>query len=480
MKRFCIRVSDWKIWDVLWGLFVLILPFTSVPIIVRLVHSDVVAAPSALLLPFLLVVLFISFFLNHDTLPGQAIPLILTVLMLLITTVYSFINPIPEYKGNSQLRSSVMAVLTLFVGLGYYLVSLLRHNNEKRLRTSFQLLSISGAAVCLWTLLQAFFWYKDKHYPTWMQQIQFTLSIGSLYRQRFVGFTLEPSWLAHQLNLLYLPFWFAASITGYSTFRFRLKFLTAERILFLIGTLVLFLTLSRVGLAAFLITVAFAMLVFLKRLIHRITSSFPRKRRTLITVLAIVSIVLLLAAAAYGILRLLMKLDFRMAGLFSVDLKGRSDPVFYLAEKLSLAARFVYWDGGLSIFNQHPLFGVGLGHAGYHLPKTLNDYAYRLVEVRDLIYRSNTLLNIKSLWIRILAEGGILSFICFFIWYLRSLLGNILNLRTSNPLQATAAWMGCFTLLAFILEGFSLDTFALPYLWFSTGLAAASEIRYQK
>ena len=475
MKQFLLRLSEWKLWDGLWVLFVLILPLTSVPLIVHLVHSDVVAAPSALLLPFLLAALLIPFLIRRETFPSQAVPLILTVLILLITTVFSFIYAIPEYKGNDPLRSSVMAVLTLFVGAGYYLVSLLRHKNEEKLRTTFQLLSISGAAVCLWTLLQAFFWYKDHHYPSWMQQIQFTLSIGSLYRQRFVGFTLEPSWLAHQLNLLYLPFWFAASLTGYSAFRFRLKFLTVERALFLVGMLVLFLTLSRVGLAAFLITVAFALLVFLKRLISRLAGIFPREKQALITAAAVIGIILLLAAAAYGILRLLMKLDFRMAGLFTIDWKGRSDPVLYLAEKLSLAARFIYWDGGISVFNAYPMSGVGLGHAGYYLPRYLNDYAYRLVEVRDLLYRSNTLLNIKSLWIRILAEGGILGFSCFFIWYLRSLLGNMLGLHGADQLRSTAAWMGCFTLLAFLLEGFSLDTFALPYLWFSTGIAAAAE-----
>ncbi len=474
MKQFFLRISGWRVWDVLWALFVLILPLTSVPLIVRLVHSDVVAAPSALLLPFLLAALLIPFLIQRETFPGQALPLILTVLVLLITTVLSFFYFIPEYKGNDPLRSSIMAVLTLFVGFSYYLVSVLRHRKAEKLRGTFQLLSISGAIVCGWTLLQAFFWYKDNHYPAWMQQVQFTLSIGSLYRQRFVGFTLEPSWLAHQLNLLYLPFWFAASLTGYSAFRFRLKFLTVERALFPVGMLVLFLTLSRVGLAAFLITVGFALLVFLKRLIGKFTENFPREKQALISLIAVLTIILLLAAAAYGILRLLVRLDFRMAGLFSIDLKGRSDPVFYLAEKLSLAARFVYWDGGITVFNEHPLVGVGLGHAGYYLPKSLNEYAYRLVEVRDLLYRSNTLLNIKSLWIRILAEGGILGFSCFFIWYLRSLLGNMLCLNVSDSLRSTAAWMGCFTLLAFLLEGFSLDTFALPYLWFSTGISASA------
>lgn len=475
MKRFLLRLSGWRVWDGLWALFVLILPLTSVPLIVRLVHSDVVAAPSALLLPFLLAVLIIPLLIRREMLPGQTVPLILSVLMLLITTVLSFLYAIPEYKGNDPARSSIMAVLTLFVGFSYYLVSVLWHKSTEKLRATFQLLSISGSIVCGWTLLQAFFWYKNMRYPLWMQQIQFTLSIGSLYRQRFVGFTLEPSWLAHQLNLLYLPFWFAASLTGYSAFRFRLKFLTVERMLFSVGMLVLFLTLSRVGLAAFLITVAFALLVFLKRLVKKLAVNFPREKQALITVISVIGIILLLTTASYGILRLLMKLDFRMAGLFTIDLNGRSDPVFYLAEKLSLAARFVYWDGGITVFNEHPLTGVGLGHAGYYLPNALNEYAYRLVEVRDLLYRSNTLLNIKSLWIRILAEGGIFSFSCFFIWYLRSLLGNMLSLDISDRLRSTSAWMGCFTLLAFILEGFSLDTFALPYLWFSTGIAAATE-----
>ena len=192
----------------------------------------------------------------------------------------------------------------------------------------------------------------------------------------------------------------------------------------------------------------------------------------MVTVLGIILVLLL---AAFGILHLLVKLDFRMAELFHIDLKGRSDPVFYLAEKLSLAARFVYWDGGITVFNEHPLFGVGLGHAGYYLPDALNDYAFRLVEVRDLLYHSNTLLNIKSLWIRILAESGILGFCFFFIWYLRSLIGSMTGLNTPDKLRSTAAWMSCFTLLAFLLEGFSLDTFALPYLWFTTGIGAGTE-----
>ena len=474
MKQLCERLSSLKVWDLLWALIVLLLPLTSVPFIVRLVRSDVVAAPSGILLPLFLAGWCIPLIISGRSLSENASPLILFVLTGICATLISFFRTIPDYKGHSPVSPSASAVLTVLVGFSFYLASLLRHGDRKRLVSTFRLLDISGAVVCLWTLAQAFFWYKDQRYPEWMKDIQFMLSIGSLYRQRFVGFTLEPSWLAHQLNLLYLPFWFAASVTGFSAFRFRKGPLTIERILFCTGALVLFLTLSRVGLAAFLLGAAFFALVTVRRLISAISARFAGKHKKTIFLLLVLSVLLLLAGAAFGILRLLTKLDFRMAGLFSIDLKNRSDPVFYLAEKLSLAARFVYWDGGISIFNSHPFLGVGLGHAGFYLPGLLNDHAYRLIEVRKLLFRTNTLLNIKSLWIRILAETGIIGFSFFFVWYLSCFLGNLTRLRSADLLKRTAAWMGCFALLAFILEGFSLDTFALPYLWFSSGLAAGA------
>lgn len=478
MKLFLQNVSGWRIWKVVWSMFVLLMPLTSVPIIVKLVHSDVVAAPSALLLPILLCVTALPMLLSGTKLSENAVPLVLFVLAAFIATAASFFYRIPDYKGLNPFRSAISALLTLLIGFSFYLVSLCYHHQEEHLRTTFQLLNISGAVVCLWTLAQAFFWYRYQRYPEWMKEVQFTLSIGSLYRQRFVGFTLEPSWLAHQLNLLYLPFWFAASITGYSAFSIRFRWITAERILFAIGALVLFLTLSRVGLAAFLLTAGFCLIVFVHRLIHKISNRVSSGKQRLVTFLLYAGLLVLLLGAAYLILRLLAKLDFRMAGLFDIRADGRSDPLFYIAEKLSLAARFVYWDGGISIFNDHPLLGIGLGHAGFYLPQAMNDYAFRLVEVRNLIYRSNTLLNIKSLWIRILAETGICGFTLFFVWYLRGFFSSLLELKAPNPVRQTAAWMGCFALIAFILEGFSLDTFALPYIWFSTGLAAAAgEIR---
>jgi hypothetical protein len=50
--------------------------------------------------------------------------------------------------------------------------------------------------------------------------------------------------------------------------------------------------------------------------------------------------------------------------------------------------------------------------------------------------------------------------------------GRVLRARPEG-LYRTLGWMGSFTLIALVIEGFSVDSFALPYLWISTGLLTA-------
>ena len=476
------RLASARIWTWVWGAAVFLLPVTSMPLVIRLVHSDVVGAPSSLILALFMLGWFLPRLCAGEKIAQNGSLLTLFIIAALFSTAVSFFRQIPVYKNSNTITPALSAVLTLFIGFCFYLGSALWNQDPKRLKLTLRLVNWSGLFVLLWTLTQAFFWYKDFRYPQWMKTIQFSISAGSLYRQRFVGFTLEPSWLAHQLNLLYLPYWFAASITGFSAHSRRGKFLTFERLLFLSGMAVLFLTLSRVGLAAFLLTVLFFVIQAARKWIARLAIKSAGNRtderavashRKILTF--VFSLAILTAAAGLLVLLgwLLSKLDFRMRSLFSLDWRGRSDPVYYIAEKLSLAARFVYWDAGLGIFHRHPLLGVGLGHAGFYLPGELNAYALKLIEVRKLLFRSDTLMNIKSLWIRILAETGIAGFSCFVIWLLRVRIKSQQALKGASALMRTMGWMGCFVCLAFLLEGFSLDTFAMPYVWFSTGMVSA-------
>ena len=64
----------------------------------------------------------------------------------------------------------------------------------------------------------------------------------------------------------------------------------------------------------------------------------------------------------------------------------------------------------------------------------------------------------------------IIGFSFFVAWLVSTWRLSRRMMAQSNSLLKTAGWMGCFSIVAFLLEGFSLDTFALPYLWVSMGL----------
>ncbi len=91
-----------------------------------------------------------------------------------------------------------------------------------------------------------------------------------------------------------------------------------------------------------------------------------------------------------------------------------------------------------------------------------------------MLYQWTTLPNIKSLWVRLLAETGAVGFALFLCWgYVLWRSAQFLRAQR-DPLLKMVGLAGCFTLIGFLIEGFSLDTFALPYYWLSFGLLTAA------
>ncbi len=337
-----------------------------------------------------------------------------------------------------------------------------------------------------WSLAQAVAWYTGNHYPDWMRAIHELYSIGPLFRQRASGFALEPSWLAHQLNLLYLPFWLASAWQRFSVHRFRLLGLHLEDLLLAGGVLVLLLTLSRVGLLAFLLMVGFLLVRLNLRLTRWIRprvlsrwqgdAAHARQRARWVSFFVLSALALVYLGILLGVGFILSEVDpMRMGKLFECSLGG-GDALLQCANQLMFASRVVYWQAGWDVFNQHPWLGVGLGNAGFYFPKTLSGYAMGLVEVRDLLFRSNNLLNIKSFWVRLLAETGIAGFACFVSWFFVLWQSARSMLRSRSPLFRMAAIAGSMTLIAYLVEGFSVDTFAFPYLWLTGGLLTAAAV----
>lgn len=474
--------------EILWVVMIVLLPITSMPAVIAIVHSDSVAAPSALALIFFVLIWMLPYFLYGGSLPKVSLPLLFFVLAAFLATANSYFLDIPAQKYHQPLNSQLSALATLLVGIGFYFSISLWAKNNRRLKWTCRLLNWSGAVMLLWALAQAAAWYSANSYPQWMRTLHEFFSIGPLNRQRVLGFSLEPSWLAHQLNMLYIPLWLSATIKRFSVHRFRILFLSLENILLAGGIIVLVLTLSRIGLLAFLAMLAYLMIritrwatrMLTRRMIKpgELSEVTFRRRQKILSIVLLASFLLIYLAILLGIGLMLSRLDIRNAKLFEFNVQ-REDPILHYAQQINVAARLVYWQAGWNVFTDYPWLGVGLGNAGYFIPERLSNYAAGLMEVRQLLYRSENLLNTKCLWTRILAETGIVgfSFIAAW-WFLMQQLGRHLEKQQNKILQMTGL-AGTLASIGLLVEGFSIDTFALPYIWFLFGMMTAAFLAAQ-
>jgi hypothetical protein len=211
---------------------------------------------------------------------------------------------------------------------------------------------------------------------------------------------------------------------------------------------------------------------------------FQKILRGVLPVILLLVFLGIYALAAILLVYGLSQMDWRLARFFQVtsmtQLKLLTDNIYLFFNFLAFAERFVYWMAGWRIFNLYPIFGVGLGNAGFYFPYTLPAYSWSLPEVMDTYFRLSTIPNIKSLWFRLLAETGFVGFSSFLTWCLivfRSAWSIRLN---KSHLFKTVGWFGLFVLVAFVIEGFSTDTFALPHLWLSLGIVSATAAIYRK
>lgn len=187
-----------------------------------------------------------------------------------------------------------------------------------------------------------------------------------------------------------------------------------------------------------------------------------------ITLGLILLYLVLLAAGLWGWSRV----DPRMETVFQFSTE-EENPLIEYADNLRFGERVVYWQTGWNIFNEHPILGVGVGFSGFYFPEYLPDTGWGLSETRRLLFRSDGLLNIKNLWSRLLAETGIIGFALFITFLVLFGFTSLEMLMRGKGTRRTLGFMGVFMLVALVAEEFSVDSFALPYLWFSMGLVTA-------
>ena len=473
-----------RLLSILWKALLIVLPVSSFSLLSRIFGGTSVA-PLAFL-PMAVIIIFWwlpDFFKNGRKLPYQVKPLLVFFLFGIISTLLANFHVVPTFRDIPWLKNSAETLITFAMGLGFYLVTIYRIKTPEKLRIALMWISICGIILMVYAWFQYGTWLVFRSFPEWMYRLQAIISVnGKLYDGRAASLAFEPSWLAHELNMVYLPIWFGLSLSGQSIFKKKLfNKIQYEKVLFVFAAITLFISYSRIGWITMIVLAAYAVFRLTNNWIGNLSEGRQKRsgglklgkqhlfRLGIWTGLLLGFIGLILFAGW-----IMTKIEPRMAGLFDVQ---RFIDFGFLgwASKLSFAERIIFWMAAYNVFQLYPIFGAGFGLPGYYFTSTAPDFGTRLPEINKVVLTQNFIPNAKNLWVRLLSETGIIGFALFVSWLVihwRN--ANELD-KDSNPgLLKAMGLIGKLIVLAMIVEGFSLDTFGLPYYWVGLGLIAAS------
>ena len=479
----------------LWAALLITLPFTSLPLFGRLTGA-IVAPLAAIPLVLLILVWLLPYLLRRGSLPGETIPLTVFFLVSLAISAAAFFFDVTYIKDKTLLSQTVRSLIPVAIGAAFYFAFAAWPKDEPTLKKMLQFIHIGGAVFVAWALMQAVFilFYQSK-YPHLVEMVRDALVIqqyGVTNSNRIAGFAYEPSWFAHQLNVLYFPLWLAASYLRKSAFRWRFLKLSFENILLGLGLVAFFLSSPRIGTLALLTMLAFLMikviLVVYRRSVQYLRKHWINKSaytgwiRFLSGMGMVVVFISLCFTFVYLYLNLGGKRDWRLTLVTNYHFSSEDiqtlnrldeNSLLLIGQRFAFLERVSFWVTGWHIFNDYPIIGVGLGNAGFNYFDRLPAVSWGTYEIRELVYRATALPNIKSFWVRLLAETGIIGFILFVSWYVLLWRSARTSQHSRSPEIMLISLSGQLALVAFLVEGFSIDSFALPYLWVITGLISA-------
>ena len=479
--------SAWKrVPDALWIAILVTLPVTSLPFLVHLTRGAIVAGASGIPLAILAVVWYLPWLWRNRRLPSEAVPLVAFASIALVAGLLSFFLEIHPFKGQTVFGRGSEALATLSLGIAYFLITAtFVADRRERLRYSLRWIQIGVLVALIWSAVQAYFILCcGSDYPEWIRALHRLISIRDPSAGRVTGLAYEPSWFAHQLNLLYFPLWLASVGLGYSAFRKRILGMQFELFLLIVGIAALVLSTSRAGLAGFLFIAAITVLwLAIKagiRLKEALRHRFANRYSSLVRFAgigssAVVSVAILLgfSAVALALVRIAAQLDWRWERVLTPA--GTNLFSIQFANHLLFAERVVYWIAAYGVFERFPVLGVGLGNSGFFIPETMPVYGWAAPEVLNVLRAGTEFFpNPKALWFRLLAETGIVGFVTFVVWLLVMAFRAILLFVGSERLRQVVGVMGLLTLAGFLVEGFSIDSFAFPYVWVAMGLVTAA------
>ena len=452
---------------ILWGAALLTMPVTSFrwfPFVSEGTYVRPLALyPLALLIPLLL----IQWWRGKTKLnwSGALIPLGALVLFIFVATSFgTLIDPIP-LRGQTYSGRAVRALATLFIGIAFFVSAVWMNKDEEDFRFTVRWLF---AGLCLdlaWSGLQAVTFYTHLLKKEMVTHWQLAFSMRELVRtNRISGLAYEPAWLAGQLATTFIPFLFAAVLTNFRTT--RLKWL--EPVLLALSLLVLLATYSRGGILIAIAAAGLTFLFFGRGFIGAAWSWFfgGFRGRMFDVLFRVGMVVAILGVLTSAFLFLARKNFFRR--LWETEAQTLSQ---YIVD-INAGARGAYSIGALSAFEKSPLTGVGLGASGFYIYSNLPDWSLTTVpEIAKQLSPDNHLYpNPKNLYVRLLAETGLIGFFLFLAFQLY-ILGDMLNLlRLDRTWARFAAVAGVFAWLAITFYNFTQDSLTTPNIWLVPGI----------
>lgn len=458
--------SGTKITRFLWGAALFALPITSFRYFPFLGESTYVRPLSLYPIALLLFFLLFQVMRRQISIPraGTLIPLLAFVLIALATTSLGLLlDPLP-LRGQGYLGRVLRAWVTLVIGLSFFIAAVWMNRNEDDLRFSVKWLLAGFVADILWSGVQALAFYTPFLKKVTVTHWQRAFSMRELVKtNRVSGMAYEPAWLAGQIATVYLPWLFASLLTRLRVTRFK----WLEMILLGFAVLLLLATFSRGGLltvaGAFVLTFLFVGGAELRGAWNWFVSGFRDRRNLILRVGVLVLFIGALAGAG-----LFLSQKGYITRLFSTHAENLED---FIIEN-SAGARAAYNFGALGAYAESPITGVGLGASGFYIYKHLPDWALTTVPeiARQLSPENRLYPNPKNLYIRLLAETGLIGFFIF-LAFLFSILGDALQvLQFKTTLARYLGIAGIFSWFAIVLYNITQDSFATPNIWINFGV----------
>lgn len=450
----------------LWGAALFTLPVTSFRYFPFLGDSTYVRPLSLYPVALLILLLLVQLVRRQTSLPrmGSLTPLLGFVLIALTATSLGvLLDPLPM-RGHEYVGRVLRAWATLVIGLSFFVAAAWMNRDEDDLRFSIKWLLAGFVVDILWSGVQSLAFYTPLLKKVTVTHWQRTFSMRELVRtNRVSGMAYEPAWLAGQVATVYLPWLFAALLTRLRMTRFK----WLEILLLGFAILLLLATFSRGGLltaaGASVLTFLVAGRAELRDAWAWFFSGFQRGSNWMLRLVALVLLIGGLVGAA---------LFLGQKGYITRLFMTRADSVEEFIIENSAGARAAYTFGGLGAYEENPLLGVGLGASGFYIYDHLPDWALTTVpEIARQLNPENRLYpNPKNMYVRVLAETGLIGFFVF-VAFLFSVLGDALRaLQSGTTVGRYLGIAGVFSWFAVALYNITQDSFATPNIWINFGL----------